>query len=374
MRNAAKAAGAQIVLDEAYPLGITDVTPLISKLRGSDAQIVFPISYLNDSLLIIRVMRQQRLTVPVVGGAAGYVIPDFAKALGQYSQAVLSIAPANYDQAPEYTERYRKRFGTFMPHEALEHAVCAGVLAQALEVAASDKPEAVSKALRAQKYDQGWAGVMSGGGVHFDASGLNTMAQPIMVQWQDKRTGLGLAPGPGQRAASSTRAERGARGARRAIMQFLQALVDGILLGGVYAVISIGLTLVFGVVSIVNFAQAEFLMVGMFVAYFAWKLLGLDPLLGSLLSFAVAFVLGVLTQKYLINRVLKAPAVAQIFLTVGLLIVMENLALILFGSEFRSVQTPYQMTALAIGPILLSAPTCWPSPWRRSPGWSCGGS
>ena len=129
-------------------LGITDVTPLISKLRGSDAQIVFPISYLNDSLLIIRVMRQQRLTVPVVGGAAGYVIPDFAKALGEYSQAVLSIAPANYDQAPEYTERYRKRFGTFMPHEALEHAVCAGVLAQALEVAASDKPEAVSARAR----------------------------------------------------------------------------------------------------------------------------------------------------------------------------------------------------------------------------------
>ncbi len=184
VRNAAKAAGAQVVLDEAYPLGITDVTPLISKLRGSDAQIVFPISYLNDSLLIIRVMRQQRLTVPIVGGAAGYVIPDFAKALGQYSEAVLSIAPANYDQAPEYTERYRKRFGTFMPHEALEHAVCAGVLAQALEVAASDKPEAVSQALRAQKYDQGWAGVMSGGGVHFDANGLNTMAQPIMVQWQ----------------------------------------------------------------------------------------------------------------------------------------------------------------------------------------------
>ncbi len=145
---------------------------------------MFPISYLNDSLLIIRVMRQQRLTVPIVGGAAGYVIPDFAKALGQYSEAVLSIAPANYDQAPEYTERYRKRFGTFMPHEALEHAVCAGVLAQALEVAASDKPEAVSQALRAQKYDQGWAGVMSGGGVHFDANGLNTMAQPIMVQWQ----------------------------------------------------------------------------------------------------------------------------------------------------------------------------------------------
>ncbi|QIL74397.1 ABC transporter substrate-binding protein (plasmid) [Diaphorobacter sp. HDW4B] len=185
VRNAAKKAGAEIVLDEAYPLGITDVTPLISKLRNSDAQLVFPISYLNDSLLIIRVMRQQKLTMPVVGGAAGYVIPDFAKALGPHAQAVLSIAPANYDQKPDYTERYRKRFGTFMPHEALEHAVCLGVLAQALQTAATDKPEDISKALRGPRFDKGWAGVMSGGGVQFDANGLNTLAQPVMVQWQN---------------------------------------------------------------------------------------------------------------------------------------------------------------------------------------------
>jgi len=185
VRNAAKKAGAEVVMDEAYPLGITDVTPLINKLRASGAELVFPISYLNDSLLIIRVMRQQKLTLPVVGGAAGYVIPDFAKALGEYAQGVLSIAPANYDQKPEYTDRYRKRFGTFMPHEALEHAVCLGVLAQALEAAASDKAQAVAKALRGPRFDQGWSGVMSGGGVQFDEHGLNTLAQPIMIQWQN---------------------------------------------------------------------------------------------------------------------------------------------------------------------------------------------
>lgn len=139
-------------------------------------------------------------------------------------------------------------------------------------------------------------------------------------------------------------------------MQFIQALIDGLLLGGVYAVISIGLTLVFGVIGIVNFAQAQFLMIGMFVAFFAWKYLGLDPVFGSLLSLAVAFVIGVLVQRYLISRVLKAPEVAQIFLTVGLLIVLENMALILFGSEFRSVQTPYQTTAFRLGPLLFSAP------------------
>jgi branched-chain amino acid transport system permease protein len=139
-------------------------------------------------------------------------------------------------------------------------------------------------------------------------------------------------------------------------MALLQAILDGLMLGGVYAVISIGLTLVFGVVSIVNFAQAQFLMVGMYVAYFAWSKLGLDPLLGSLLAFAVVFCLGYLMQHHLIRRVLKAPEVAQIFLTVGILIVIENLALIAFGSQFRSVQTWYQNEAIELGGLIISMP------------------
>ena len=97
----------------------------------------------------------------------------------------------------------------------------------------------------------------------------------------------------------------------------LQAILDGLLIGGVYAVISIGLTLVYGVMGIVNFAQAEFLTIGMFVAWFAWAFLGLDPVLAAPLSFAVAFAIGWVVQGQLIARVLTAPSVAQIFLTVG---------------------------------------------------------
>lgn len=139
-------------------------------------------------------------------------------------------------------------------------------------------------------------------------------------------------------------------------MALLQAILDGLMLGGVYAVISIGLTLVFGVVSIVNFAQAQFLMIGMYVAYFAWSKLGLDPLVGSLLAFGVVFCLGYLIQQWLIRRVLKAPEVAQIFLTVGLLIVIENLALIAFGSQFRSVQTWYQNESIEAFGLIVSMP------------------
>ena len=184
LRAAAKAAGIAVVMDEAYPLGITDAAPLINKLRASGAQVAFPVSYLNDSLLIIRGMRQQDVAVPAVGGAAGYVIPDFVKGLGEFAEGVLSISPSNYDLAPSYTERFRKRFGYFMVHEALEHAVAMDVLAQAMGKAGSKDPAAIRKALAETTFTQGWASAMTGGSVKFDAKGLNTMAQPVMVQWR----------------------------------------------------------------------------------------------------------------------------------------------------------------------------------------------
>ncbi|HEY6005559.1 MAG TPA: branched-chain amino acid ABC transporter permease [Anaeromyxobacter sp.] len=139
-------------------------------------------------------------------------------------------------------------------------------------------------------------------------------------------------------------------------MALLQALVDGLLIGGVYAVISLGLTLVFGVMGIVNFAHAQFVMIGMYVAWFAWATLGLDPLLASPLAFAAAFVLAAAIERLMIRRVMRAPPVAQVFLTVGLLIALENVALIVFGSDFRSVRTTYQTAALRLGPLFLSVP------------------
>lgn len=186
LRAAAKAAGVEIVMDEAYPLGITDVTPLINKLRASRAQLVFPVSYLNDSLLIVRALRQQRINIPIIGGSAGYVIPDFAQALGDYSEGVLSICSANYDLDSATTDRYRKRFKSMMVHEAHEHAVAMDVLAQAINQAKSAKPEDIAQALRTTTFNQGWAKTMTNGQVRFDETGLNVHAEPVMVQWQNR--------------------------------------------------------------------------------------------------------------------------------------------------------------------------------------------
>lgn len=186
LREGARKAGVQLVMDDAYPLGITDVTPLINKLRASGAQAVFPVSYLSDSLQIIRVMRQQGITIPAIGGAAGYVIPDFEKGLGEFAEGVLSISPANYDLAPDLTEQFRKRFGYFMVHEALEHAVCMDVLVQALEKAGKADPASVRNALAGGRFEGGWTRAMTGGAIQFDAAGLNTLSVPVMVQWRQK--------------------------------------------------------------------------------------------------------------------------------------------------------------------------------------------
>ncbi len=186
LRNGAKAAGIQVVMDEGYPLGITDVTPLINKLRASNAQAVFPVSYLNDSLQIVRGMRQQNLDIPTIGGAAGYVIPDFEKGLGELAENVLSISPAPYDLAPELTERFRKRFGYFMVHEAVEFAAAVDVLAQALEMNKSTDLDALRKVLHGTKFTGGWAKAMTGGAVQFDKTGLNTLSVPVMAQWRGK--------------------------------------------------------------------------------------------------------------------------------------------------------------------------------------------
>jgi len=186
MRRAAKDANIDVVMDQAYPLGINDATPLIDKLRASGAQAAFPLSYLNDSLFIVRSMRQQHISVPVIGGAAGYIIPDFEKGLGEFAEDVLSISPTNYDLAPALTDKFRKRFGFFMVHEAIESAVTLDVLAQAIERAKSAKPKAVIEALRSVRFEDGWTKAMPGGAVQFDQTGSNTLSVLIMVQWRNK--------------------------------------------------------------------------------------------------------------------------------------------------------------------------------------------
>ena len=137
---------------------------------------------------------------------------------------------------------------------------------------------------------------------------------------------------------------------------FLQVIVNGLLIGGVYSLVSVGLTLLFGVVDLVNFAHAEFLMLGMYTTYLVWSGTGIDPIATLIISMPVMFMVGALVQKYLFKHIMGAPALTQIFLTVGLQFVLANGALMVFGPQLHKLKTGYSDQAIHLGDINISQP------------------
>jgi branched-chain amino acid transport system permease protein len=135
---------------------------------------------------------------------------------------------------------------------------------------------------------------------------------------------------------------------------FLQLVINGLLIGGVYGLVSVGLTLVFGVLKIVNFAHGELLMLGMFAGFWAYKLLGLDPNAAAFLILPLFFAFGLAIYYLLIRPVLSATALAQFFCTIGLSVFLQNFALLAWGADLRSVRTPYSQSYFEIGEITVS--------------------
>ncbi|MCS6880891.1 MAG: branched-chain amino acid ABC transporter permease [Oscillochloridaceae bacterium] len=121
----------------------------------------------------------------------------------------------------------------------------------------------------------------------------------------------------------------------------VQAVLSGILIGMIYALIAAGLSLIFGLMEIVNFAHGEFLMLAMFSSFWMWELWQLDPLTSLPITAALMFGVGVLTNRLLVMRVLNAPALAQIFATFGLGLFLRAGAQYLWSADFRSIQDPF---------------------------------
>jgi len=132
-----------------------------------------------------------------------------------------------------------------------------------------------------------------------------------------------------------------------------QAVINGLLIGGIYALVSIGVTLIFGVVKIVNFAQGEFVMIGMYISFFLFTQFGIDPIVSLVVSMPALFIIGVLIQHFLIRRVLGQNDMPQIFLTFALSLLILNLSLMLFTANYRTVHTWYSDEAFHIGGLYI---------------------
>jgi branched-chain amino acid transport system permease protein len=136
----------------------------------------------------------------------------------------------------------------------------------------------------------------------------------------------------------------------------LQGIVSGLLMGFVYALIAAGLSLIFGLMEIVNFAHGEFLMVAMFSTFWAWALWRLDPVVSLPLTGAALFLLGVAVYHGLIRWVLGAPMLAQIFATFGLAIFLRSAAQAIWGVDFHLVKDPLVQGRISLGGLFVGLP------------------
>ena len=128
-----------------------------------------------------------------------------------------------------------------------------------------------------------------------------------------------------------------------------QLVVSTILLGGIYALIAVGLTLIFGIMRVVNFAHGEFLMLGMYLAFWSFTLWRIDPYLILLVAVPLFFAVGLATYALVMRGVIRASHNVQIFTTVGLSTALQNLALVLWTGDFRFVRPWHSAVVLRLG-------------------------
>jgi branched-chain amino acid transport system permease protein len=152
------------------------------------------------------------------------------------------------------------------------------------------------------------------------------------------------------------------------------SIVSGVLIGMVLALVALGLTIIFGVMDIVNFAHGEFLMIGMYTGLLTAQATGMDPLFSLPVAAAVGFVLGVLCYGGFVKFLVRGPMIAQLLGTFGLMLVLRNLALLFFGSEDRALHHGLLVgKSFDIGMGIILRPPSSPRPCCRScPSARCG--
>ncbi|QKH39378.1 branched-chain amino acid ABC transporter permease [Achromobacter pestifer] len=136
----------------------------------------------------------------------------------------------------------------------------------------------------------------------------------------------------------------------------LASVLNGLTTGAVYALIALGLTLIYGVLHIINFAHGAALMVALYAVYLLKDRLGIDPYAALPLVVAGMFVLGYALQRYVINRASHGKDENILLVTLGLAIVLENLALVWFKSDTRTIDTAYTLSTVEIGPAMIALP------------------
>jgi branched-chain amino acid transport system substrate-binding protein len=353
----------RIVAFEAYDQGGTDFTPLLTRVKSSNPDAVLFVSYLADAMLLMRQSKEMDFNPKVfAAGGAGFSLPDFLKGAGEAAEYTISVTQwtpdARWPGSSQWAARFRDRFNYEPSYHSVQAYISLKVAADAIARAGSPNRPRVRDAIRATRMDSIF------GPISFDERGQNNHPVAItqvlggrfVTVWPEEIAAhRPILPTPPWSARSQAmgKATQTHVGAAE---KLIQAAVSGLLNGGIYALIGIGLTIIFGVMRIVNFAHGAMVMAGMYATYFLFEHVGVDPFLSLIAVMPAMFLFGVLIQKWLIAPILKAPELNQILLTEGISMVMINLALLIFTANYLTMSTSYAGAALRLGAISVSLP------------------
>jgi branched-chain amino acid transport system permease protein len=137
------------------------------------------------------------------------------------------------------------------------------------------------------------------------------------------------------------------------VTELVQTLVLSLLVGGIYALVASGLTLIFGVMRVINIAHGAFLILGAFITYKLWDQLGLDPLVGVVITTPIVFVLGWVIYRLLVRPIRNAPMSSTVLLTFGLALVTEGVMGFIWGNDSKSIRPSYVDQSYHLGDIFL---------------------
>lgn len=364
-------AGIEIVAYEAYDQGGTDFTPLLTRVKSETPDAVLFVSYLADATLLMRQSKEIDLNPKVfTAGGAGFSLPDFLKGAGDTAEFTISVTQwtpdATWSGSREWANAFRARWNYEPSYHSVQAYMSLKILADAISRAGSTERAAVRDAIRTSSLDSVF------GPIHFNNVGQNehpvaitqvlggkfvtiwppsvAIKQPLLPtpQWRAR----GAVTDSPEKAAAEPHVADAVSGSEK----LLQTVSSGLLTGGIYALIGIGLTIIFGVMRVVNFAHGALVMVGMYATYFLFTYSRIDPFLSIAIVMPAMFVAGVIIQKALIAPVLGAPELNQILLTEGISIVLINTALLLFTSNYLTMTTSYAGAALHLGGVSVSKP------------------
>jgi branched-chain amino acid transport system substrate-binding protein len=181
--------GLEVVAEVGWPGGLTDATPIVNQIAGSDPDVVILAGPLSDLALVIKGLRGQGVTAPLVApGGGGSLTPEFSDAIGPAVEGFLAAAAWNADLelegVEEVNEAYKAEHGVFMPQEAGESWVAVHELAQIMEDNATCDPKEIRDALAEATFEEGKPAGMPPGKVAYDDTGANEFVDPVLVQWQ----------------------------------------------------------------------------------------------------------------------------------------------------------------------------------------------